>query len=156
MFGNTDILSVDDLDVFGLTLYPFYGSDGTFANLKRTADYLVQTYPGKKVHVLETDWPVDCDGTFLPEGRDPPVMSEQSIPVSAQGQLQWIGNLTDIMRAMPDGLGQGVSYWEGGWLNFTGLGDGGCDDLLLFDSGWSATAPQYTGYTRESVNMFLH
>ncbi|CAN8105974.1 unnamed protein product [Discula destructiva] len=155
MFNNTDILSTDDLDVFGLTLYPFYGNAGTFANLRRTSEYLINTY-GKKIHVLETDWPVDCDGTYLPAGRSPPVLSELSIPVSAQGQLQWIGNITEVMRSLPNGLGQGVSYWEGGWLNFSTSGIGGCDDLLLFDQAYQNTAPNFNGYSRESVNMFLH
>lgn len=155
LFNHTDIVGTDDLDLFGLTLYPFYGDQGTFANLRRTSEYLIETY-GKKVHVLETNWPVDCDGTGLAAGRQPPTLSEQSIPVTAQGQLQWIGNLTDVMKGLPNGLGRGVSYWEGAWLNFTSLGDGGCDDLLLFDMEYSDTAPQYNGYSRESVNMFQH
>lgn len=155
LFADPDIVTEADLDVFGLTLYPFYGNQGTFANLNRTARYLVKTY-GKKVHVVETDFPVDCDGTYLPPDREPPVLSELGVPVSAQGQMQWVGNITDIMRGLPNGLGQGVSYWEPAWLNFSSLGAGGCDDLLLFDQEYSETSPRFRGYSRESVNVFQH
>lgn len=155
LFANKDIVSVDDVDVFGLTLYPFYGNGrGTLANLKRTADYLVQTYPGKKVQVLETNWPVDCDGTFLASGNSPPPLSEPSIPISVEGQLQWMGNVTDVIKSLPGGSGQGVSYWESAYLNMTTLGSNSCDDLLLFTSVYTKTAPHYRGYSRKSVNMF--
>lgn len=140
---KTGIIKPTDIDVFGLTNYPYWGTQGTFANVNNTVELLTSKW-GRKVHLIETDYPVKCSL----------VSSEPSIPYSPEGQIQWVGNLTKIMKALPNGAGQGVGFWEGAWLSLPSLGGGGCDDALLFDQEYSKVRPNYRGTSRLSVNIF--
>lgn len=88
---STNIFSVSDWDVFGLTFYPFYGTGATFETLTNTVNSLAETY-GKAIHVVETDWPVACGG----EGA--PSLSEPEIPISVEGQLEWVGRIVDVVK----------------------------------------------------------
>lgn len=88
---STNIFSVSDWDVFGLTFYPFYGTGATFQTLTNTVNSLAETY-GKAIHVVETDWPVACGG----EGA--PSLSEPEIPISVEGQLEWVGRIVDVVK----------------------------------------------------------
>lgn len=121
----------------------------------------------KPIQVVETDWPSECSGPDAAE------LSEPSIPASAQGQLEWVHKVIDVVKGLPKGLGQGINYWEPGeyyvlllsisivvadeganvaWLNNTGLGSS-CQSAILFEPDWSEF-PKVTGYSLPSVNMF--
>ncbi|USW53574.1 Putative glycosyl hydrolase family 53, glycoside hydrolase superfamily [Septoria linicola] len=141
----TGKVKTSDWDLFGFSLYPFYGQGATLANLKTTVNWIAKKY-GKPIHVVETDWPAIC------EGEGVPTLSEPSIPASVDGQLEWVGKVIDVVKQIPNGLGQGINYWEPTWLNNTGLGSA-CQDAILFDSDWSKF-PNVTAYSRKSVNMF--
>ncbi|KAF2137601.1 glycoside hydrolase family 53 protein [Aplosporella prunicola CBS 121167] len=144
---GSGIASSKDWDVLGFSFYPFYGTAATFDNLQKTLDAVAEKY-GKPVHVVETDYPVQCDGA------DAPALSEPEVPVSAEGQLEWVREVIDVVRKVPKGLGQGVHYWEPAWLNSTSLGSS-CQDAILFDADWSLW-PKSTGYSRKSVDMFKY
>jgi arabinogalactan endo-1,4-beta-galactosidase len=100
------------------------------------------------MHIAETDAPAICsaalDGSLQ--------LSEPSIPISAAGQSEWVGDLIQKLKDAPFGLGRGIHYWEPAWINSTGLGSA-CEDNILFDVDWS-TWPNVTAYSRTSVNMF--
>lgn len=134
-----------DWDVIGLSIYPFYGTSATLANLRKTMGWLARKY-GKPIHVVETDWPAVCEGEGAPE------LSESGIPASVEGQLEWGREVVRAVREVPKGLGRGVNYWEPAWLNNTGLGSA-CQDAILFETDWSEF-PEVTAYSRESVNLF--
>ncbi|KAF2215715.1 glycoside hydrolase family 53 protein [Cercospora zeae-maydis SCOH1-5] len=142
---GTGIVNTSDWDIFGFSIYPFYGTSATLANLQTTVNWVANEY-GKPIHVVETDWPAICSG------EEAPTLSEPSIPASVDGQLEWVGKVIDVVKQIPNGLGQGVNYWEPTWLNNTGLGSA-CQDAILFDADWSKF-PNVTGYSRQSVNMF--
>jgi arabinogalactan endo-1,4-beta-galactosidase len=131
-----------DWDVFGFSFYPFYGTAATFANLRETLGWVARRF-GKPVQVVETDYPAICNGTAL---------SEPSVPVSVEGQIEWVQEVIDIVQDLPNGLGRGVHYWEPAWLNLTSLGSS-CADAILFDVDWSQY-PTAIGYSRKSVDMF--
>lgn len=57
-----------------------------------------------------------------------------------------------VLFRIPNGLGQGVHYWEPAWVNSTALGSK-CQDVILFDTDWSEY-PAVTAYSRRSVDMF--
>lgn len=133
-----------DWDVFGFSFYPFYGTSATFANLKDSLHTLAEIYR-KPIHVVETDWPDICSGS------DAPALSEPEIPVSVEGQIQWVQDIIDIVKGLPGGLGQGFNYWEPAWLNLTSLGSA-CQDAILFSTDWSEW-PLMMAYSRDSVNM---
>ncbi|KAH8594324.1 family 53 glycosyl hydrolase [Bisporella sp. PMI_857] len=134
-------------DVFGVSFYPFYGTSATFNNLRTTLNTLARQYK-KPIQVVETDYPAICNGQWNPI----PESSEPSIPYNVDGQLIWVKEVIDIVRDIPNGLGQGVHYWEPAWLNNTSLGSA-CNDAILFDPDYSNPV-QYVGYSRKSVNMF--
>ena len=142
---GTGKVEASDWDVFGFSFYPFYGTAATLANLKDALNSLAKKW-GKPLHVVETDWPEQCNGT------DAPALSESEIPVSVQGQIEWVRDIRDVVDQVPDGLGRGVNYWEPTWLNNTGLGSA-CEDAILFSTDWSQY-PKAIAYSRPSVNMY--
>lgn len=143
-FFATKKAYLSDIDVFGFSFYPFYGTSATFANLETTLAFIAEKYK-KPVHVVETDYPAICSGS------DAPALSEPSIPISVQGQIEWVHKVIEIVKGVPNGLGQGFNYWEPAWLNLTSLGSA-CQDAILFDTDWSQW-PKMLAYSRESVNM---
>ena len=72
--------------------------------------------------------------------------------MSVAGQTEWVHDIVKVVKGVPNGLGQGVNYWEPAWLNNTGLGSA-CQDVILFSADWSQY-PKVTGYSRKSVDMF--
>ncbi|KAL1651926.1 hypothetical protein SLS58_000049 [Diplodia intermedia] len=144
---DTGLVSAADWDVFGFSFYPFYGTQATFANLKKSLTTMSRKYK-KPVQVVETDYPVLCSGTWGPV----PDLSEPSVPVSVEGQIEWVRKVIDVVRRVPEGRGTGVHYWEPAWTNLTSLGSA-CDDAILFDADYS-TFPTTYAYSRKSVAMF--
>ena len=143
----TGKVSEADWDVFGFSFYPFYGTAATLANLQDSLTTLADQYV-KPIHVVETDWPAICNSSAVTGGA----LSEPSVPVSVPGQIEWVKDIAGVVKALPDGLGQGINYWEPAWLNLTSLGSA-CDDAILFDTDWNQY-PTALGYARESVNLF--
>lgn len=87
----TGKVKTSDWDVFGFSLYPFYGTGATLANLKTTVNWVAKKY-NKPIHVVETDWPAICTG------ESAPTLSEPSIPASVDGQLEWVGKVIDVVK----------------------------------------------------------
>ncbi|CZT23072.1 related to arabinogalactan endo-1,4-beta-galactosidase [Ramularia collo-cygni] len=141
----TGTVKISDWDVFGFSIYPFYGTAATLANLKNSVNWIAEKF-GKPIHIVETDWPAICTGDEIPS------LSEPGIVASVDGQLEWVGKVVDVVKQIPDGLGQGINYWEPAWLNNTGLGSA-CQDAILFDADWSEF-PKVVAYSRKSVGMF--
>ncbi|VDB84601.1 unnamed protein product [Peniophora sp. CBMAI 1063] len=123
-----------DLDIIGVSFYPFYDSGATLSALKTSLTALTGVIQ-KPIIVAETDWPVTCSGVSL---------TDKSVPVFAAGQVTWIQDITNVLNSLPNGLGQGILYWEPGWVGNANLGSGCADNLLV--SG--------TGATRTSISMF--
>lgn len=98
-----------DWDIFGFSIYPFYGTEATFDNLRTTLNAIATEYK-KPVHVVETDFPAICTGPDAAE------LSEPDVPASPRGQIEWVHEIVDIVKAVPGGLGRGVNYWEPAWL----------------------------------------
>ncbi|GAB7364855.1 hypothetical protein MBLNU230_g5648t1 [Neophaeotheca triangularis] len=138
---GTGIVEEDDWDIFGFTIYPYYGTGATIAALDDSLTSIAQNY-SKPIHVVETDWPVVCDNEGAPE------LSEPNIPQSVAGQLEWVGRIIDVLQGLPNRLGQGISYWEAAWATNPAVGSS-CADAILFDVNGT------TAYSRDSVDMFL-
>ncbi|KZT71475.1 glycoside hydrolase family 53 protein [Daedalea quercina L-15889] len=134
VFGIQGALTPSEVDIMGVSFYPFYGTNATLANLKSSLTNLTSEF-GKPVVVAETDWPVSCSGVTL---------SEPEIPVSVQGQEEWTGDIKNVLTTLPDSLGEGIYYWEPGWIGSAALGSS-CSDNLLVDE---------TGAVRQSINIF--
>ncbi|KAH9833702.1 arabinogalactan endo-1,4-beta-galactosidase [Rhodofomes roseus] len=134
VFGIQGALTPSEVDIMGVSFYPFYGTNATLANLSSSLTNLVNEF-GKPVVVAETNWPASCSGVTL---------SEPEIPVSVQGQEEWTGDIKSVLTSLPNGLGQGIYYWEPGWIGNAALGSS-CSDNLLVDS---------SGAVRQSIDIF--
>ncbi|KAH8109677.1 arabinogalactan endo-1,4-beta-galactosidase [Phellopilus nigrolimitatus] len=128
-------LSESDVDIFGFSFYPFYGTNATFDALSSSLTGVESIYK-KDILIAETDWPFACSPSVA--------LSEPSIPLSATGQQTWVHDIEGILLELPEGHGLGVVYWEPGWVGNADLGSS-CSDALLVDS---------SGATRTSINLF--
>lgn len=72
-------LSPSDVDIIGVSFYPFYDAGATLAALRSSLTNLANML-GKPIVVAETDWPVACPNVQL---------TEPSISVSVTGQETW-------------------------------------------------------------------
>ncbi|KAI9000792.1 arabinogalactan endo-1,4-beta-galactosidase [Trametes punicea] len=136
-FGQVFIpgaLSADQVDIIGVSFYPFYDSGATLSALQSSLTNLANAYE-QPIVIAETDWPVSCPGVQL---------TEPSIPVSVSGQETWVNDIKNILDSLPNGKGQGIFYWEPGWVGSAALGSACADNLLVSSNG----------ATRDSINIF--
>ncbi|KAF4549799.1 putative glycosyl hydrolase family 53 protein 2 [Elsinoe fawcettii] len=148
MLGNwfdalfaTEKVTRDQVDIIGLTNYPFYSLAATPENLLTSMNLMADTY-GIPLHLVETDWPVTCTAP----------LADESIPRSVEGQRIWTKKMIDVVRAVNGGLGQGIIYWEPTWVNNTSLGSP-CQDNVLFQAEWGDWPDEIRAYSRDSVDL---
>lgn len=91
-------LDKSEINMIGVSFYPFYNSKATLSSLKSSLNNLI-SLTGKDVFVAETDWPVSCSGTS---------MSESGIAISAAGQMTWISKIRDVLTSLSGGHGVGI------------------------------------------------
>ncbi|KAH7103425.1 arabinogalactan endo-1,4-beta-galactosidase [Auriculariales sp. MPI-PUGE-AT-0066] len=118
-----------DFDIIGVSFYPFYGTSATLSNLQTALTNLANTY-GKPLIVAETDWPATACSTTL----------SASYAKSPAGQVAWSQAIVNVLKALPNGLGQGLLYWEPGWIGNAGLGSSCADNLLVGSDGTSRSS----------------
>lgn len=53
----------------------------------------------------------------------------QDIPISADGQVEFVRRVANLMESVPGALG--IEYWEAGWVNNQALGSS-CESNTLF------------------------
>ena len=91
-------LSASQVDIIGVSYYPFYGTGATLSALQSSLTNLVNLLE-KDVVVAETDWPVTCSGVQL---------SQSNVPVSVAGQETWIQDISSVLDSLPNGHGKGI------------------------------------------------
>jgi len=131
--------TANDYDIQGVSFYPFYNTEATFNNLNSSLTQLAKAY-NKDIIVAETNWPYNCQGG--------PRLSEPTIATGAQGQLDWMQRVYQVVRGIPGNHGKGIFYWEPAWISNANLGSG-CSDNLIFDTSSRNPHP-----ARASVNMY--
>ena len=133
-----------EFDLIGLSYYPFW--HGTFMDLKDTAEQLIRDF-GKPIMVVETAhaWRKSDKG-FIDEEQE----RIAGIPATPEGQKQVVDMVMNIVASLPDGMGQGVYYWEplcvpdghGGWSESMGI---------LAEDGTVLEAVKAFAFTREQA-----
>jgi arabinogalactan endo-1,4-beta-galactosidase len=125
-------------DAIGASYYPYWHGElsGLAANLNDLA-----TRYGKPIYLVETAYPFtteDSDG-FANIITDPePVPGH---PASPERQSYWLEEIAKVVKAVPDGLGKGVFWWEATWTGVAGAGwdpadpasGNGWENQALFD-----------------------
>jgi arabinogalactan endo-1,4-beta-galactosidase len=107
-------------DVIGMSYYEYW--HGTFAQLQGNIDDVASRY-AKDVVVAETAYPftlADADGTGNIIGL--PGQLAAGYPATPAGQAANLRDVMSIVRAVPDGRGLGVFYWEATWTAVPGNG----------------------------------
>ena len=112
-------------DVIGISYYPFW--HGTLAQLQQNLNDISVRY-ASDVIVVETAYAfTDQEDDFLPNilNRD---MVIPGYPFTPEGQRAMLRDVMAIVRAVPNGRGLGVFYWDATWTAVPG-------------NGWDSTDP---------------
>jgi len=107
-------------DVIGASYYPYW--HGSLGALQYNLNDIAARY-GKPVMVVETGYPftLGFDDSF-PNliGLENQLVS--GYPASPSGQAASVRDVMSIVRAVPDGRGLGVFYWDATWTAVAGNG----------------------------------
>lgn len=125
-------------DVIGVSFYPYW--HGSLADLQYNLNDITHRY-GKDVVVVETAYPftlADDDGWENIIDLESELTA--GYPATPEGQAAWVRDIMSIVRAVPDGLGLGVMYWDATWTGVPG-------------NGWDPTDPS-SGNAWENQALF--
>ena len=103
-------------DVIGLSDYPWW--QGTLEQLSSNLAALATAYH-KPIIVVETGFPWSPQSFEVGGHTYTGVAAEENVlhfPPTTEGQADYLRKLTRIVRSTPDGLGVGVFYWAGMWV----------------------------------------
>ena len=120
-------------DVIGLSYYPFF--HGPLADMRANVDALANAYR-KPIVIAESQYPWtlangDSTGNFVWESSQ----VSDGYPATPGGQLSFYNDMLSILAQVPNGLGQGLFYWEPEWIPGVGWEPGAGspnDNLTLF------------------------
>jgi len=135
-FGNMVRRDVS-FDVIGISYYPFW--HGSLAQLQYNLNDISARYD-KGVIVVETAYAfTDQENDFHPNIANSS-MAIPGYPFTPQGQRTMLRDVMAVVRAVPDGHGLGVFYWDATWTAVTG-------------NGWDSTDPN-SGNAWENQALF--
>lgn len=133
-------------DVIGLSYYPWW--HGPLSNLQANLNALSPRY-GKDIVVVETAYPwtlANGDSTANDVSSSSQLLSGYA--ASTAGQLAYIKEIISIIKAVPNGHGIGLVYWEPAWIPGVGWEPGAgnaWDNLTLFN---------YSGQSLSSISCY--
>jgi arabinogalactan endo-1,4-beta-galactosidase len=109
---------VTDFDIMGVSFYP--SDDATISGLQSNLTALADTYPGKKIMVLETNYPYENLSGY------------SGWPETPAGQEQEIDDVKNVLLGLPNDAGEGMIYWypEGIQVPDTNIYNGGATALF--------------------------
>jgi len=108
-------------DIIGLSYYPWW--HGSLDGLRNCLTNTAQRY-GKPVILAETAFPwADADSTNI-----------YGIPVSTNGQVEFVVELAKAVKRLPGGKGAGILWWGAEYQALSGMGLAGFDKKSFFDA----------------------
>lgn len=129
-------------DVIGLSDYPWW--QGTLEQLSGNLSALAQTYH-KPIIVVETGFPWSPQSFTVDRHTYTGATAEENVlhfPPTPEGQAEYLRTLISIVCATPEGLGVGVFYWAGMWVQNKTWGapewSGDWEHRALFGEGGEA------------------
>jgi len=112
-------------DVIGISYYPFW--HGTLGELQNNLNDITSRYE-KDVIVVETAYAfTDQENDFLPNNANVN-MATPGYPFTPEGQRAMLRDIMAVVRAVPNGRGLGVFWWDATWTAVPG-------------NGWDSTDP---------------
>jgi arabinogalactan endo-1,4-beta-galactosidase len=121
-------------DVIGMSYYPQW--HGSLTDLQNNMNDLQSRYD-KDILIVETAYP----WTWQNGDSEANAITSTGLvtyPASAAGQKQFLDDLVERIKAVPDGRGTGFFYWEPEWIPVAGAGwkygaGNQWDNATLFD-----------------------
>ncbi len=92
--------NVSDFDIVGVSYYPATQSFHSFSLLQSNLNAMADSYPGKKLMVLETAYPWQTSSVGIPQW-----------PSTPAGQQQFLSDLQNMVLNLHNNAGAGVVYW---------------------------------------------
>jgi hypothetical protein len=92
--------NVSDFDVMGVSYYPTTRASHGLNYLQNNLNAVADTFPGKKVMVLEANYPWESSSLAVPDWAATPA-----------GQQQFLTDLQNVVRNVHNGAGEGIVYW---------------------------------------------
>lgn len=105
-------------DLIGASYYPYW--HGTFADLQNDLNDTALRYD-KDIIVVETAYPFTADDNDNYENIIR-VEERRGYPFSPENQARMLADIMIITRAIPDGRGLGVFWWNATWTAVSGNG----------------------------------
>ncbi|MCD8015276.1 MAG: glycosyl hydrolase 53 family protein [Lachnospiraceae bacterium] len=119
----------EDFEYIGLSYYPFW--HGSLDMLQANMNDIARRY-GKKLIVAEVSMGFTMEDYAAYEklaaserkgmATKPEIAAAVPYPMSPQGQADFMRDLIDVIKKVPDGLGCGFIYWEAAWLPVPNVG----------------------------------
>jgi len=124
-------------DVIGISYYPFW--HGTLPQLQYNLNDISARYD-KDVIVVETAYAfTNQEDDFLSNIANPG-LATPGYPFTPAGQRAMLRDIMAVVRAVPDGRGLGIFYWDATWTAVPG-------------NGWDSTDPN-SGNAWENQALF--
>lgn len=121
-------------DVIGMSYYPFW--HGPMSAVKTNMDDIASRY-GKPVMIVETSYAYTSEnGDALGNSFDGLTPAE-GYPVSVEGQAKYLKDIMELVASVPNGLGQGLFYWEPSWLPVPGVTWATKEGMKYIDDEWA-------------------
>ena len=119
--------NVSDFDVVGLSYYPTTRSFYSLSYLQNNLNAMAAAYPGKKLMILETNYPWRTASVGTDEWAKTP-----------EGQKEFLADLQNVLLAVPNGAGAGIVYWYPEAVQVPGYNIYNGGATALFDSNRAA------------------
>ncbi|NUM47337.1 MAG: glycosyl hydrolase 53 family protein [Anaerolineales bacterium] len=117
-FGNITTRDVP-FDVIGISYYPFW--HGKLAELQFNLNDISARYD-KDVVVVETAYAFTTQNDDFLSNIFGPEMETPGYPLTPEGQGAMLRDVMAVVRAVPNGRGLGVFYWDATWTAVEGNG----------------------------------
>lgn len=105
-------------DLIGVSYYPYW--HGPLRDLQHNLNDVAVRYD-KDIIIVETAYPFAA-GSPKNKGDLIPIEEYPGYPFSPEGQKRMLAHIMDIVRAVPNGRGLGVMWWEATWTGVPGNG----------------------------------
>lgn len=131
-----------DFDIIGLSFYPWW--HGTLTNLQNNLNDLATRY-GKDLIVAETAYPWTLEWADTVDnivGSSDDLLS--GYPASVTGQKNYLRDIMDIIKNVPNEKGCGLFYWAPEYISVDPIGSP-WENNALFD---------FNGNVLESIDIF--
>ncbi|MCC8066192.1 MAG: glycosyl hydrolase 53 family protein [Clostridiales bacterium] len=119
----------EDFEYIGLSYYPFW--HGSLDMLRDNMNDIALRY-GKKLVVAEVSMGFTMEDyaayeKLEPQERKgmatkPKIVAAVPYPMTPQGQADFMRDVIQVIRQVPNGLGKGFIYWEPAWLPVPNVG----------------------------------